>query len=45
MPPGRLSITIGWPRRVLSSSANSRPITSTRPPAGVVMISRIGRAG
>jgi hypothetical protein len=44
-PPGRFSITIGWPRPLCISSASARMKMSLVPPALVTVMTRIGRAG
>src|SRR5262245_51318224 len=43
--PPRLSMTIGWPRRGVSSFAAARMITSVRLPGAIETIMRIGLAG
>jgi len=44
-PPGRFSITIGWPRPLCISSASARMKMSLVPPALVTVMARIGRTG
>jgi hypothetical protein len=45
MPPGRLSITMAWPQRLLNSSPSARMNTSLMPPALVVVNTRTARFG
>jgi hypothetical protein len=45
LPPGRFSITSGWPIRLRRSSPSARMNTSWVPPALAGITTRIGRAG
>lgn len=45
LPPGRFSMTIGWPRFLRNSSASAQTKMSLVPPALVVLMMRIGFAG
>src|SRR6266571_5093581 len=44
-PPGRFSMTTGWPRYLEAISANRRSCVSVEPPAGQGQISAIGLDG
>ena len=44
-PPGRFSYTTGWPTRVESWSATTRPMMSVPPPAACELMNLIGRSG
>ena len=45
LPPGLLSITIGWPRCFAAASAMARIAMSVAPPGGQGMISVTGLDG